>query len=156
MRIEMKFRRRQQAGAVMVEMVAVTPLLLLLLLGVGEIGKALIEYNTLNKSVREAARQVARTALLGTTGTVWIADELELEGQNLVVYGNIAGAGEPRLLGLTIDHVSVTPAGDNQVLIQASYPYVPLMGPVLETFGYGNDPVTGGMTLTASVVMRAL
>jgi Flp pilus assembly protein TadG len=48
MRIEMKFRRRQQAGAVMVEMVAVTPLLLLLLLGVGEIGKALIEYNTLN------------------------------------------------------------------------------------------------------------
>jgi hypothetical protein len=94
--------------------------------------------------------------LLGTTGTVWIADELELEGQNLVVYGNIAGAGEPRLLGLTIDHVSVTPAGDNQVLIQASYPYVPLMGPVLETFGYGNDPVTGGMTLTASVVMRAL
>jgi hypothetical protein len=134
----MKFRKRQQAGAVMVEMVAVTPLLLLLLLGVGEIGKALIEYNTLNKSVREAA------------------PELLAEGQNLVVYGNIAGGGEPRLLGLTIDNVSVIDAGDNLVLIQASYPYVPLMGPVLETFGYGTDPATDGIRLTASVVMRAL
>ena len=152
----MKFRRRQQAGAAMIEMVAVTPLLLLLLLGVSEFGKALIEYNTLNKSVREAARQVAKTALLGTTGTVSITDELLAEGQNLVVYGNIAGAGEPRLLGLTIDNVSVIDAGDNRVLIQANYPYIPLMGPVLETFGYGNDPVTSGVTLTASVVMRAL
>ena len=152
----MKFRRRQQAGAAMIEMVAVTPLLLLLLLGVSEFGKALIEYNTLNKSVREAARQVAKTALLGTTGTVSITDELLAEGQNLVVYGNIAGVGEPRLLGLTIDNVSVIDAGDNRVLIQANYPYIPLMGPVLETFGYGNDPVTSGVTLTASVVMRAL
>ena len=152
----MIFRRRQQTGAAMIEMVAVTPLLLLLMLGVSEIGKALIQYNTLNKSVREAARQVARTALLGTTGTVSISDELELEGQNLVVYGNIAGAGEPRLLGLTIDSVSVLPAGDNLVLIQANYPYVPLMGPVLQTFGYGTDIATGGFTLTASVMMRAL
>lgn len=152
----MIFRRRQQTGTAMIEMVAVTPLLLLLMLGVSEIGKGLIQYNTLNKSVREAARQVARTALLGTTGTVSITPELLAEGQNLVVYGNIAGTGQPRLPALSTSHVSVSDAGGNLVLIQARYPYVPLMGPVLQTFGYGAGAATDGVTLTASVIMRAL
>lgn len=140
----------------MVEMVAVTPLLLLLLLGIGEIGKAFAQYNTLNKSVREAAREVARTALLGTTGTVSITPELVAEGKNLVVYGNVNGSGQPRLPELSVNHVSVSDAGNNLVLIQANYPYTPIMGPVLETFGYGSDPDTSGVTLTASVIMRAL
>ena len=148
--------RQKQTGTAMIEMVAVTPLLLLLLLGVSEIGKAFAQYNTLNKSVREAARQVTRTALLGTTGTLSITPELIAEGQNLVVYGNVAGAGQPRLPALSPSHVSVTDAGDNLVLIQANYPYTPIMGPVLNTFGYGSDPSTDGVTLTASVLMRAL
>jgi len=152
----MIFRRRQQTGTAMIETVAVTPLLLLLMLGVSEIGKGLIQYNTLNKSVREAARQVTRTALLGTTGTVSITPELLAQGQNLVVYGNIAGTGQPRLPALSTSHVSVSDAGGNLVLIQARYPYAPLLGPVLKTFGNGPDLATGGFTLTASVMMRAL
>jgi hypothetical protein len=152
----MKPKKRQQTGAAMIEMVAVTPLLLLLLLGIGEIGKAFAQYNTLNKSVREAARQVSRTALLGTTGTIWLSPEIIAEGQNLVVYGNVANGPEPRLPGLSTSHVSVTDAGDNLVLIQARYPYSPIIGPVLETFGHGTDPGTDGLTLTASVLMRAL
>lgn len=148
-------RRRQQTGAAMIEMAAVTPLLLLLLLGISEIGKALAQYNTLNKSVREAARQVASTALLGTTGTVSITPELVTEARNLVVYGNVAGAGAPRLPALSTDHVSITDAGGNLVLVQANYPYSPIMAPVLETFGFGTDPSTA-ITLTASVMMRAL
>jgi hypothetical protein len=148
--------RQKQTGAAMIEMVAVTPLLLLLLVGISEIGNAIAQYNTLNKSVREAARQVSRVALLGTTGKIWISPELLAEGQNLVVYGNVAGAGQPRLPALSPSHVSVTDAGDNLVLVQAAYPYTPIMGPVLETFGYGTDPSTDGLTLTASVLMRAL
>ena len=142
----------------MIEMVAVTPLLLLLLVAIGELGNAFLQYNMLNKSVREAAREVVRTALLGTTGNISLTDVLQAEGRNLVVYGNVAGLGQPRLPGLSIDHVIVTPApaGDNLVLIQANYPYSPLLGPVLQTFGYGDNPSTSGITLTASVVMRAL
>lgn len=140
----------------MIEMVAVTPLLLLLLLGISELGKAFVQYNTLNKSVREAAREVARKALLGTTGTLSLSSDLVAEGKNLVVYGNVAGLGQPRLPDLAASHVSVTDAGNNLVLIQANYPYAPITGPVLETFGYGNDPATNGITLTASVTMRAL
>ena len=142
----------------MIEMVAVTPLLLLLLVGVSELGNAFLQYNTLNKSVREAAREVVRTALLGTTGNISLTDVLQAEGRNLVVYGNVAGLGQPRLPGLSTSHVivDVEPAGDNLVLIQANYPYSPLLGPVLQTFGYGDNPSTSGITLTASVVMRAL
>lgn len=144
----------------MIEMVAVTPLLLLLLLAIGEMGKAFAQYNTLNKSVREAAREVARTALLGTTGNVSLTAERIAEGQNLVVYGTVApkadGTSQPRLPGLSVGHISVTDAGNNLVLIQADYPYTPVMGPVLKTFGYGSDVETSGVTLTASVLMRAL
>ena len=142
----------------MIEMVAVTPLLLLLLVGISELGNAFMQYNMLNKSVREAAREVVRTALLGTTGVLDITKDLQKEGQNLVVYGNVAGLGQPRLPGLSIDNVIVkpAPAGDNQVLIQADYPYSPIMGQVLKTFGYGDDPSTSEITLTASVIMRAL
>jgi Flp pilus assembly protein TadG len=154
----MVLKRRQQTGIAMIEMVAVTPLLLLLLVAIGELGNAFLQYNMLNKSVREAAREVVRTALLGTTGNISLTDVLQAEGRNLVVYGNVAGLGQPRLPGLSTSHVivDVEPAGDNLVLIQANYPYSPLLGPVLQTFGYGDNPSTSGITLTASVVMRAL
>ena len=152
----MMMRRRKQAGVAMIEMVAVTPLLLLLLFGISELGNAFLQYNTLNKSVREAAREVARKSLLGTTGTVSLSTDLIAEGKNLVVYGNVAGLGQPRLPNLSASQVSVADAGNNLVLIQANYPYTPLMGPVLETFGYGDDPSISGTTLTASVIMRAL
>jgi hypothetical protein len=140
----------------MIEMVAVTPLLLLLLLGISEIGKALVQYNALNKSVREAVREVSRKGLLGTTGTLLLSSDLIAEGKNLVVYGNVAGLGQPRLPALSVSHVSVTDAGNNLVLIRANYPYTPIFGPVLKTFGYGNESATTGITLTASVMMRAL
>ena len=152
---KMKFTRHRQTGAAMIEMVVITPLLLLLLLGVSELGKAFIQYNTLNKSVREGAREVASRALLGTTGTVLVTADLAAEASNLVVYGNIAGTGSPRLPALSVSHVSVTDAGNDMVLVQADYPYIPLFGPVLETFGYGNEPGMN-VTLTASVAMRAL
>lgn len=151
----MRKERRMQAGAVMIEMVIVTPLLLLLVLGTGEIGKALVEYNTLTKSVRDGARLVARSALLGTTGTVLITPDLEADARNLVVYGNVAGTGTPRLPNLAPGQVSVIDAGNNYVVVQADVPYEPLTGPVLETFGFGTEPSLG-VTMTASVTMRAL
>jgi Flp pilus assembly protein TadG len=139
----------------MTEMVIITPVLLLLLLAVSELGKAFVQYNTLTKSVREAARQVSAVALLGTTGTVVISPDVEAAAKNLVVYGNIAGGGTPQLPALSTTHVSVTDAGNDMVLVQANYPYQPLTGPFLQTFGLGDEP-SMGITLTASVTMRAL
>jgi Flp pilus assembly protein TadG len=162
MRGAMTNRRLKQAGLATIEMVIVTPLLLLLLLGVSELGKAFMQQNTLNKSVRDAARQVSSFALLGTTGTVFMTAALAADARNLVVFGNIEGRGNPRLPGLAINHVKVFPpvgtagtGGNNLVMVQADYPYIPITGPFLETFGLGRKPALG-ITLTASVRMRAL
>ena len=151
----MTIKRHKQTGVATIEMVIVMPVLLLLLLGVAELGKAFVQYNTLNKSVRDAARQVAGLALLGTTGTVLITPNLVADAKNLVVYGNVAGSGSPRLPALSVNHVSVSDAGNNLVLVQANYPYDPIFGPVLETFGLSSGPGTQ-ITMTASVMMRAL
>lgn len=151
-------KRLKQAGLATIEMMIVTPVLLLLMLGVSELGKAFMQQNTLNKSVRDAARQVSSFALLGTTGTVLITPALAADARNLVVFGNVAGLGNPQLPGLAIDHVTVIPtgaAGDNLVMVRADYPYIPIVGPVLETFGLGAGPALD-ITLTASVRMRAL
>ena len=143
----------------MIEMVIVTPVLLLLVLGVSELGHAFIQQNTLNKSVRDAARQVAGLALLGTTGTVLLTPDLIADARNLVVYGNVAPqvAARPRLPALSVSQVSVSvsDAVNNLVTVQANYAYNPIVSPVLETFGMGTGPSLA-ITLRASVTMRAL
>ena len=151
----MTIKRLKQAGLATIEMVIVTPVLLLLILGVSELGRAFMQQNTLNKSVRDAARQVSSFALLGTTGTVLVTADLAADARNLVVFGNVAGLGNPQLPALAVNHVTVSDAGDNLVMVRADYPYIPIVGPVLETFGLGVGPALG-ITLTASVRMRAL
>jgi Flp pilus assembly protein TadG len=151
----MTIKRLKQAGLATIEMVIVTPVLLLLILGVSELGQAIMQQNTLNKSVRDAARQVSSFALLGTTGTVLVTADLVADARNLVVFGNVIGLGSPQLPGLAVNHVTVSDAGDNLVMVRADYPYIPIVGPVLETFGFGTGPDLG-ITLTASVRMRAL
>jgi Flp pilus assembly protein TadG len=155
MKDAMTIKRLKQAGLASIEMVIVTPLLLLLILGVSELGKTLVQQNTLNKSVRDAARQVSSFALLGTTGTVLVTADLVADARNLVVFGNVAGLGSPQLQGFAVNHVTVSDAGDNLIMVRADYPYSPIFGPVLATFGLGTGP-TLGITLTASVRMRAL
>ena len=151
----MRRRNGKQRGVAMVEMVIVTPLLLMLLIGVAEMGKALIQYNTLNKNLRDAARLVAGSALLGTTGTVQIDTALAADARNLAVYGNILGAGSPNLPLLSADQISVTSAANNMIVVQANYPYVPIVGSVFRTFGHGSE-FSLSWTMTAVVTMRAL
>jgi hypothetical protein len=158
MRGAMTIKRLKQSGVAAIEMAIVTPVLLLLILGVSELGKAFFQQNTLNKSVRDAARQVSSYALLGTTGRVLLTQDLVDDAINLVVFGNVAGLGNPQLPGLAVNHVEVIRAGateDNLVMVRADYPYIPIISPVLETFGNGTGPDLR-ITLTASVRMRAL
>jgi Flp pilus assembly protein TadG len=151
----MTIKRFKQAGVAAIEMVIVTPVLLLLILGVSELGKAFFQQNALNKSVRDGARQVSSFALLGTTGTVLVTADLVADARNLVVFGNVDGVGNPQLPAFAVNHVTVSDAGDNLVMVRADYPYIPIIGPVLETFGIGTGPDLR-ITLTASVRMRAL
>lgn len=102
-------RRQLQRGVAIVEFALVLPLLLLLTFTVTELGRALYQYNTLAKSVRDAARYLS----MQQPGTH------TAEARNLIVYGNTAGTGTPLALGLTLAQVP-TPvwqtAGVNPVI----------------------------------------
>lgn len=146
---------RKQLGVALVEFTIVLPMMLLLLLGVSEIGRAIVQYNTLTKNTRAAARYVAGLALQGTTNTVYISAPLATETQNVLVYGNPNGAGSTNLPNLTTGQVQVLDAGGGQILVRVLYPYQPLTGGVLQTFGLGPKPNLG-ITLQSSVTMRAI
>jgi len=92
MRPAMKSR---QNGAALIELALVLPLLLVITALATEFGRALYQYNTLTKSVRDAARYLSMRA----PGTD-IA-----QARNLVVYGNTAGTGAPLVPGLSLANV---------------------------------------------------
>jgi hypothetical protein len=80
-----------QRGAAIIEFALILPLLLLLTFTVTEFGRALYQYNTITKSVRDAARYLS----------VQTPNTHLTEARNLIVFGNTAGTGTPLALGLT-------------------------------------------------------
>jgi Flp pilus assembly protein TadG len=145
----------RQRGIAMVEFTIVLPVLLLLMLGVTELGRALIRYNALTKTVHDGARFAASFALWGGSQGVNIDPQLLTETRNVVVYGNKDGTGSPVLSGLQTSQIQVVDIGGDQFRVDVSYPYVPMLGPVLPDFGLGS-PTPMAFTMQASVSMRAL
>jgi hypothetical protein len=87
--------RKTQKGVALVEFALVLPLLLLMTFIVVEYSRALYQYNTLTKSVRDAARYLS----------VQSPGSNIAQAKNLVVYGNPAGTGTPLAIGLTTARV---------------------------------------------------
>ncbi len=148
--------RRHSRGVATVEAAIAIPLLLLLIFATVEVGRAFVQYTILANSVRNAARHAAGEALLGTTQTVYISAALLAETRNLTVYGNEAGSGSPQLPGLAPGQVTVSDAGNNNVLVSAVYPYQPLFGAQLPTFGTSSTPISTAFDMRIDVTMRAL
>lgn len=105
--------RDSSRGAVMVELALILPLLVLLVFGITEIGRALYQQNTLAKAVETGARFLSRSAgalkivddQCNEVASLW--DPAMQRAKNLVVYGNEAGNGVPLLPYLTVETVSV-------------------------------------------------
>src|SRR2546423_11538889 len=83
---------RSERGTQLVELAIVLPVLLVLFGATAEFGRFFYTYQTLSKATRVGARY------LTTAPTGGSADG---KAQNLVVYGNTAGPGEPRVSGLS-------------------------------------------------------
>lgn len=100
---------KRHKGAALVEFALILPLLLILTLITTEFGRAMYQYNTLTKSVGDAVRYLSTQ----TPGTH------TAEARNIIVYGNLAGTGNPQALGLSLANVP-TPtwqvAGTNPVI----------------------------------------
>ena len=149
-----KTHRRQSRGVAMVEFMIVLPVFLFLMFAVTEIGRAVIRYNTLTKSLQDGARHASAYALLGTAGSVSIDPTLDAEIKNLIVHGNMLGTGAPLIEGLTTGQINITVPQPGWIRIDATYPYFPGLGPTIPSFGFGTQNMTFNME--ASVTMRAL
>lgn len=146
--------KRLNRGIAMTETVIVLPLLLLLLMATAEYGRAFWQYNTLTQCVRDGVRYASREAVHGSTGVVLVDGALISSVGNVVVYGNEAGAGTPRLPGLTTGNVSIAPLGNTEFVVTVSYAYQPIFG-VVPMF-YGGGSFSAPATLTAAARMRVI
>lgn len=97
LRQEKKQGEKRQQGAALIELALILPLLLLLTFITTEFGRAVYQYNTIAKSVRDAVRYIS----IQTPGTH------TAEARNLIVYGNTAGTGAPLAPGLSLAHVAL-------------------------------------------------
>jgi Flp pilus assembly protein TadG len=143
-------KTRSQRGAASIEFAILVVPLLLMLFGVTEYGRAIYQYNTLVKSVRDASRFLSAVAP-GSNHTV---------GSCLAVYGNMSCTGSPLAKGLTTSMVSICDASNcagthasqttgsgsiNLVTVTVSgYTFHPLLNFDLEGFRIGAPDITYG------------
>ena len=146
---------RNQRGLAAVEFVICAPLLLLMVLGCAEIGRAFTHYTTLSHSIRDAVRFVTLGSINGTTGVVQLGNTTITQAKNLAVYGNVGGTGAPRLPRYQVTHVAVEDVGGNNIRVTVNYPYQPMIGPVLPGFGQGGA-VPLNFTMVVAATMRAI
>ena len=112
-------------GVALVEFALILPLLLILTFMTTEFGRALYEYNTVTKSVRDAVRYLSFQA--PGSGTV--------VASNLIVYGNPGGTGAPLAVGLSTANVATpvwqsigaNPQIDVVTVRVTGYQFVPLI-----------------------------
>ncbi|TRW89691.1 TadE/TadG family type IV pilus assembly protein [Candidatus Methylobacter oryzae] len=139
----------RQRGIAMIELVIVAPVLLLILLGVSEMGRALFQYNTLSKAVRDSARYYSTQ----------VFNSNDITGaKNLVKYGQ-TGTGTPLLPGsYTIpDPVTVIGATGTYVTVTGSYTFTFLPGnPLAGILGWFGSALPNPFVLTATSTMRAI
>ena len=91
--------KRDERGVQLVELAIVLPVLVVLFAAAAEFGRYFYEYTTLAKGSRVAVRYLA-TAI--TNG------DCDADAKRLVVYGNFAGTGNPKVTGLTTSNVEIT------------------------------------------------
>ncbi|MCY1297703.1 TadE-like protein [compost metagenome] len=143
----------------MVEFAITLPLLLLLLLGIGEFGRMLYQYNSLLQASRDAGRYVAAKAWNRALGTIDLTSDPQLvpRTRNIAVYGVPAvQSGKEVVPGLTTGNVQVTVAPDttDHVQVSITYTFRPVIGEAIPAlFG---SAIALGIPLRSTVVMRAL
>jgi Flp pilus assembly protein TadG len=112
-RIRLKMRRKR-VGAAAVEFALVVPLVLLLLWGIVDIGRAFYTLNNLASAVREGARSAAVMA----TDPTLAANKTAIKSTVTTAFTPIGPALIPESVFVTLSN--------RQVTVKASYPFAPL------------------------------
>lgn len=146
----------RQQGVAAVETVIALPVLLLLFMVTGEIGRAFMQYNTLEKGLRDGAQYLATHSLIGDTGVIEnpIPAADQDAARNLARYGNVSGTGSTLVPGYSDDMLTIDVPDENHITLAASYTYQPVLFEFLD-LGFGSG-VSAPVTMQASVTMRAI
>lgn len=94
--------QRSQRGVAAVEFALLLPLLVAMIFGTSELGRAIYTYNTLSKTVRDAARHLSQHGPGQAT--------IQAEARCLAVHGNTECSGSALAPGLTTSAVQVCDA----------------------------------------------
>ena len=143
-------------------MALATPALLVMTLVAAEFTRVFYEYNTLTKSVRDAARYLVDGAIDPATRTYGIDAAKQTMAKNLAVTGELSG-GTPLLEGLSVEDIAIdtaivhgaAPLQREHVQVTATYTFKPL-APVIDGIGFLPKSIGMDFTLQASSTMRAL
>lgn len=149
-----RLRRVRFGGLAIVEFTIVLPVLLILLLACGELGRVMLQYNALTKSVRDGGRYLAETARNGA-GVIDISAGDQDIAENLIVYGSPVAGDSALLPDLDADDITITEVDSDHISITAAYAYQPLFG-VIPTFGLGENDHAPPGTLTVAITVMAL
>ncbi|WPN59523.1 TadE/TadG family type IV pilus assembly protein [Pseudomonas sp. P9_31] len=160
MRLHSFKQRQAQQGVALVEFTLVLPLLLLLLLSLGEFGRMLYQYNVLLQASRDADRFVASQAWNSTKGAIDLTNAtLVSQTKNVAVYGVPANTGTAVVSGLTTANVAVAAVGTDHVRVTITYNFCPVIGSgnCAGMFpGFFGGQFALAIPLIATTVMRAL
>lgn len=151
------FRRHAQ-GLAAVELALLVPIFLFLMAGTAEFGRALYQFNTLSKSVRDGAQYLARYGVLTGTQILAPTDAQLAIAKNLVVYGQPV-AGSTLLPGMTTSNVTIVAqtvapsATANYIQITATFTFQSMFSGIIP--GFGVLAAAPG-TFTATIRMKGL
>ncbi|WP_116472744.1 TadE/TadG family type IV pilus assembly protein [Zobellella maritima] len=146
-------RLSSQRGLAAVEATIVLPVMLLLMMAIGEFGRLLYEYNTLTKAVRAGARTASVSPNPGNFDVSLVQDKT----RNMILYGQETVGTKTVLPGLKAEDINVSPVlidGETYVQIHVSYDWQPMFGDTFNTF-FGNT-ISLNFPLETSMTMRAL
>jgi hypothetical protein len=118
---------KRQQGSALVEFALVLPLLLILSFVITELGRAYFQYNTLAKSVREAARFLSVRSPGVDVGLA----------KNIILYGNPGGSGNYQLPALSTAKIDPTwqslgsyPAINTVTIVVSNFSFTPIVSSV--------------------------
>lgn len=143
---------KPQRGLAAVEFVLISPLLILFMAMFIEIGSVFIDYQTLNKSVRNGARHAVNNIYGDANANLQRAPDDETK--NIVVFGIRTGGETPLLPGLTVENVTIAPdladvdSEITMVTVTAVYDYMPIF------LKFPWVDIDTNFKLTASAVME--
>lgn len=134
-------RRGAESGQSLVEFAILLPVLMAIVLGIFEFGRAWNVYQVLTNTAREGAR----LAVIPTSTEQDVRDVIEL--------GLTNAALDPALGDITI--VGATAQTGQPATVQLQYPYTfEVIGPIVALLGPANSDLGGSITLSTTVRMR--